>query len=90
MWTPPEERVIVTGLRNDRREALVTTATDADPHHRIVLPGDSIWPFLTALGSGIGLAGSIFYFRYYYVALLFAAIGLTGWFWPRLPKEIEP
>ena len=35
-------------MRDDRREVLVTTLMDAEPHHRYVLPGPSIWPFLTA------------------------------------------
>ena len=90
LWTRPDERVHVIGLRNDRREVLATTVSDAEPQHRLVLPGDSIWPFLTALGGGIGLAGSVFQFGWYYLALLLAGIGLTGWFWPRPPVEIEP
>jgi heme/copper-type cytochrome/quinol oxidase subunit 1 len=90
MWTPPEERVMVIGMRNDRREVLATTSTDAEPQFRMVLPGDSIWPFLTALGSGIGLAGSVFNFGWYYLALFLGGVGLIGWFWPRRPVEIEP
>ncbi len=90
LWTPPEERVVVTGLRDDRREVLVTTLMDARPHHRYVLPGPSIWPFLTALGAAIGLGGSVFNFNYYYLALGLAMIGLIGWFWPRPPLEVQP
>ena len=58
----PDERAVVTGMRNDRREVLVTTLMDAEPHHRYVLPGPSIWPFLTALGVTIGFVGSVFRF----------------------------
>jgi len=90
LWDPPENRGIVTGLRSDRREALVTSIMDAEPQFRLVLPGPSIWPFLTALGTSIGLFGSIFFFSSYYVALLLGGIGLVGWFWPRRPVEIEP
>ena len=47
-------------------------------------------PFLTALGTSIGLAVSIFYFSGYYLALILATIGLVGWFWPDRPLELEP
>ncbi len=90
LWDPPEKRAVATGLRADRREVVVTTFMDADPEFRLVLPGSSIWPFLTALGGSIGLFGSIFAFKYYYLALMLAFIGLVGWFWPRRPVEIEP
>ncbi len=90
LWEPKAEQAIVTGLRNDRREALVTTVNDAEPQSRMVLPGPSIWPFLTALGFSFGLAGSVFYFWWYYIALVLGGIGLVGWFWPNRPLELEP
>ena len=37
-----------------------TTLMDAEPHHRYVLPGPSIWPLLTALAVTVGFAGSVF------------------------------
>ena len=90
LWDPQEERTEVTGLRDDRREGLVTGLTEAEPQFRYVFPGDSIWPFLTALGFSIGLAASVFYFWGYFVALALGGIGLVGWFWPRRPLDIEP
>ncbi len=61
MWVPREDRAFVTGLRNDRREVLVTTLMDAEPHHRYVLPGSSIWPFVDGnLTVSIGFVGSVF------------------------------
>ncbi len=90
LWTPREDRIEVVGLRNDRREALVTTLMDAEPHRRYVYPSSTIWPFLTAVGATIGLCGSVIQFSWYYVALVLSGIGLIGWFWPRQPVEIEP
>lgn len=90
LWTPDADRGIVTGMRDDRREVLVTSILDGDPHHRSVLPPSSIWPFLTALGFSIGLVYSIFSFSGYYVASVLGLAGLTGWFWPRSPLEVEP
>src|SRR5579871_1671708 len=90
LWTPPAERAIVTGLREDRREVLITSVLDAQPHHRSVQPRPSIRPMLTALGFSIGLAGSIFAFSGYYVASLLGMAGLIGWFWPERPLEVNP
>ena len=90
LWTDPALRTVVTGLRTDRREILVTGATEAEPQFRSVLPGSSIWPFLTAVGLTIGLWGSVFAFSSYFLASLLGAIGLIGWFWPRRPLEIAP
>jgi cytochrome c oxidase subunit 1 len=89
LWTPPSERAIVVGLREDRREILITNILDANPHHRSVQPRPSLWPMLTALGFSIGLAGSIFAFSWYYVASVLGMIGLIGWFWPERPLEVD-
>jgi cytochrome c oxidase subunit I len=90
LWTEPQERVEVTGMRHDRREVLVTSLMDAEPRFRHVLPGPSIWPLATALLSTVGLVGSMFKFQWYYIGFVLAAIGLIGWFKPRGPVEIEP
>jgi cytochrome c oxidase subunit I len=90
LWIDKSEQGHVTGLRNDRREVVITSTVEAHPHHRYVLPGSTIWPFLAALGFSIGLAGSVFSFSWYYVATALGMIGLIGWFWPRKPWEIAP
>ena len=90
LWEPPEKHAAVAGMREDRREVLVTSVMDAVPQFRMVLPGSSIWPFLTALGFGIGLAGSVVWFSWYFVAASLGMFGLIGWFWPRKPREVEP
>lgn len=89
LWAAPEERPEVTGMRTDRREVLITAAVDAEPQYRHILPSSSIWPFLTAVGITIGLAGSVIAFSWYYVALVLGGIGLIGWFWPRRPVESD-
>ena len=90
LWAPPDERIFVTGMNDTRREVLVTSLMDAEPQHRYVLPGPSLWPLITAICIGIPLAGSIFSFWWYYLALGLAAIGFTGWFWPRKTAEPRP
>ncbi len=90
LWEAPDERAVVTGLRNDRREALVTTLMDGEPHHRFVLPRPSIWPLLTAIAVTVGFAGSVFNGWYIYWGAGLTAIGLIGWFWPRGNVEMRP
>jgi cytochrome c oxidase subunit 1 len=89
LWTPFAERPIVVGVREDRREILITDVVDAKPHHRSVQPRPTLWPLLTALGFSIGLAGSIFAFNWYYVASVLGMISLIGWFWPERPLEVD-
>ncbi len=89
LWIPPADRTVVTGLRNDRREALVTTLMDAEPHHRYPLPGDTIWPFITAVCVSIGFAGSVFNAWYITYGSVLSGLALIGWFWPRRPRETE-
>jgi cytochrome c oxidase subunit I+III len=60
LWEPDEERRVVTGLADDRREVLVTTLLDATPDHRSPSAGPSIWPLLAALVTGVGFIVSIF------------------------------
>jgi cytochrome c oxidase subunit 1 len=90
LWVPRAERIVVTGLRNDRREVLVTTLMDAEPHHRLVLPSPSIWPFLTAVFVSLGFAGSVFNAWYITWGSILTGLALIGWFWPRRPVELEP
>ena len=90
LWARAEDRGYVTGLRTDRREALVTTLVDGEPLNRYVLPSSSIWPFLAAVGFAIGLVGSVYAFSWYYVASVLGMIGLIGWFWPRRPLDLNP
>jgi heme/copper-type cytochrome/quinol oxidase subunit 1 len=87
LWSDPRDRVVVTGMRNDRREVLVTSLMDAEPQFKHVIPQSSIWPFLTAVLSAIGFIGAVFDFRWYYIGMLLATIGLIGWFRPRPRAE---
>jgi cytochrome c oxidase subunit 1 len=82
LWSPGE-RAVVTGLRTDAREILVSDAIDARPDHRHRLDGGSIWPLLTAVATGIGVIIALFSAWGVTVGAGLALITLTGWFWPR-------
>jgi cytochrome c oxidase subunit I len=89
LWAPPKEHVVVTGLHSDRREVLVSSIAEAEPQYRYAIPGPSIWPLVTALGTTAGLIWAVFQFSGYYPAILAGIIGLTGWFWPRRSPQAE-
>jgi len=88
LWATPEPSVI-TGLRADRREVLVSTLVDAEPD---MLEGSqlaSIWPFISALTISITLLGSIFTPWAVVWGAIPIAVPLIAWFWPKGTKEEE-
>ena len=89
LWTPTVEQPVVTGLRHDRREVLVTTVWDAMPDHRYRHPEDSIWPLVMAVVIGITFIGGIFTPWAVLVGTLLGFFAFAGWAFPR-KKHIEP
>jgi cytochrome c oxidase subunit 1 len=81
LWTTAIELEVVTGLRTDRREILVTTAFDAVPDSRHASPEGSIWPFYLALCMGVVFIGSIFTPYFVLGGLGLSSLGLLGWGW---------
>jgi cytochrome c oxidase subunit 1 len=80
------ELPVVTGLRTDRREFLVTSALDAVPESRHELPEESIWPLVMAVGIGVTFIGAIFRFYMYGVGFAWCMAAFAGWGWPRGTK----
>ena len=78
---------VVTGLRTDARDLLVTYVLDAEPDHRTVFPEPSIWPLLAALATTGLFIGSIFTPWAVPIGAIPVAITLTGWFWPKKAGE---
>jgi cytochrome c oxidase subunit 1 len=87
LWEQRDETLVMTGLRTDTREMLVTSVHDAEPESRHEQPQDTIWPFLLAIGIGIA-----------FISAVYAPIGLVigtiislplalGWAWPDAPKH---
>jgi cytochrome c oxidase subunit 1 len=60
LWIEGDERKVVTGLRANVREVLITHVVDARPDHRYRFSGPSIWPFLAAVATTGFFVGSIF------------------------------
>jgi cytochrome c oxidase subunit I+III len=90
LWQEPTPRQIVTGLRSDVREVLITGAVDAEPDHRSDAPSPSIWPLLAAIATTGLFIGSIFTPWAVPIGAVPLAVALIGWFWPKPGEEEQP
>jgi cytochrome c oxidase subunit I len=83
LWDDAYRLPVVTGLRTDRREVLVTTVADATPDLRDLAPDPSIWPLIAALATTGMFIGSI----YTPWAVVWGAVpvglALVAWLYPR-------
>jgi cytochrome c oxidase subunit I+III len=82
LWENAPDQPVVTGLREDMREVLVTKPMDAEPDHRTEFPYPTIWPFLAALATTVLFIGSIFTPWALVWGTPPLAITMIGWFWP--------
>jgi cytochrome c oxidase subunit I len=87
VWAEPSGLPVVTGLRVDRRELVITTVTDGLPDMRETSPGPSIWPLLAAIATTVMLVGSIFTPWAVVWGTPPIAFTLIGWFWPKGEAE---
>jgi cytochrome c oxidase subunit 1 len=74
---------VVVGLQDDRRELLVTTVLDAEPQSVAVMPGPTIWPFVSAVAASSGFVGILYHPGFFVVGFFLAAASFVAWFWPR-------
>jgi cytochrome c oxidase subunit I+III len=81
LWEPTVDAPVLVGLRNDRREVLLTTTFDALPDSRNHHPNPSIWPLYVALCMGVTFIGSIFSPYFILGGIGLAFVGLAGWAW---------
>jgi cytochrome c oxidase subunit I+III len=79
---PDNPREVVTGLRADRREILVTRVLDAEPDYRGVLPRPSYVPALLALATTVAFLGVIYDELLVPVGALLTFLGIVWWHWP--------
>jgi len=91
MWDLGGEFPVVTGLRVDQKETLLTTVVSATPDLREPIPDPSLWPFIASVAVGILFISSIFSPWALPFGAIPSAIALTAWFWPKeLKREPEP
>jgi len=91
LWDQQGEFPVVTGLRVDEKEMLLTTVVAAEPDLREPVPEASLWPFVAALATGVLFVSSIFSPWAVAVGAVPVAIALTAWFWPKQhQRQSEP
>jgi cytochrome c oxidase subunit 1 len=83
LWSRGENRPVVTGLREDRPEVLVTTTVDAEPDHIHAAPWPSIAPLLLAIAVGVMFVLGIFTPWALPIGALLAIPGGLAWGWPK-------
>src|SRR5205085_7079613 len=60
LWDAGGELPVVTGLRVDDKEMLLTTVVAAAPELREPVPEPSLWPLIAAIAVGVLFVSSIF------------------------------
>ena len=83
----PGELSVVTGLRTDRHEGLVTSIMDAIPERRYEFKKETILPFLLALLGGGSIVIAIFTPWGVTIGAVFSFIILACWFWPTVSPQ---
>jgi cytochrome c oxidase subunit I len=89
LWANSAELKVVTGMRLDRRELIVSTVVEAVPEARESSPTNSIWPLLAALATSVMLIWSMFSPWAVVWGSIPIAVALIGWFWPKGEAEDE-
>jgi len=91
LWDAHGELPVVTGLRVDEKEILLTTVVAAAPDLREPVPAASLWPLIAAIAVGVLFVSSIFSPWAVVFGAIPAAIATAAWFWPKeLKRHPEP
>jgi cytochrome c oxidase subunit 1 len=91
LWDTPGQLPVVTGLRVDDKETLLTTVVAATPDVREPVPEPSVWPFISACAVGVVFVTSIFSPWALAAGMIPCAIALIAWFWPKkMERNPEP
>jgi len=90
LWdVAPGELSVVTGLRTDRHEGLVTSIMDAIPEHRYEFKKETILPLLLAVFGGGTIVIAIFTPWGVTIGAILSFIILAGWFWPTVSPDSD-
>jgi cytochrome c oxidase subunit I+III len=89
LWDRQPDQPVVTGVRSDLREVLVTHTLDAEPDHKVLMPDPTMWPFVSALAVTGMFIGSIFTPLAVPIGAIPVTAALIGWFWPKQQEHEE-
>jgi cytochrome c oxidase subunit 1 len=91
LWDVDGELPVVSGLRVDEKELLLTSVVAAAPDVREPVPEASLWPFVASCAVGILFVSSIFSPWAIVFGAIPCAIAAAAWFWPKdLKRTPEP
>jgi cytochrome c oxidase subunit 1 len=91
LWDEKGDLPVVTGLRVEEKETLLTTVVAATPDLREPVPAASLWPLIAAIATAVLFITSIFSPWAVVYGTIPAAIALIGWFWPKeIKRHPEP
>jgi cytochrome c oxidase subunit I+III len=83
LWGRAADALVVSGLRTDMREILVTTMLDAEPDSRMRLPEPTVWPLIAAIATGVTFIVLIFTPWGLPLGAILLTGAFVGWGWPR-------
>ncbi|MEA2765430.1 MAG: cytochrome c oxidase subunit [Gemmatimonadaceae bacterium] len=90
LWDAREgELAVVTGLRTDRHEGLLTSIMDAEPEHRFEFKGPTILPLLLAVFGGGSIVVAIFTPWGVTAGMIASLVILGCWFWPTISPDYD-
>jgi cytochrome c oxidase subunit I+III len=89
LWDRRDELPVVTGLRTDVRDVLITTMLDAEPDSRHRHPEPTVWPLLTAIATAVLFITLIFTPWGAVIGTVLLFFTLLGWAWPRGEEHRE-
>jgi cytochrome c oxidase subunit 1 len=87
LWARSEDAPVVTGLKSNCRQVLITKTMDAEPDHKLILPGPNVGPLLLALAAAATFIGSIFTPWALPAGMVLALMALLVWGWPKKKDE---
>jgi cytochrome c oxidase subunit 1 len=90
LWDNRAALPVMTGLRVDDRELLLSTVMDAEPEGREPSPMPTVWPFAGAMSTMCMFISSIFTPWAILIGTFPIAAALIAWFWPKGPPSVEP
>jgi heme/copper-type cytochrome/quinol oxidase subunit 1 len=87
LWARTDDNPVITGLRSDRREVLLTTMMDAQPDARHHHPGHTIWPALGVIPVCVMFITGIFTPWGFVVGAGLMVVPLVAWVWQHSEED---
>jgi cytochrome c oxidase subunit 1 len=90
LWGHRDSLPVMTGLRTDERELLLTTVMEGRPDIREPSPEPTVWPLMASLALTATFVASMFTPWALVVGGVPVGAALIAWFWPQSRPTPEP